>query len=131
MAFLLRWMSAFLLVAATFNPSSYNFIRLAQTHIDTQLPLIVLAGLVLVIGYAVFLRATLRSIGTFGILLIIALVAAVVWVLVDLGLLTLGNTPQTVWLGILAVSLILGTGLSWSIIRRRMSGQLDVDDADN
>jgi hypothetical protein len=33
-----------------------------------------------------------------------------------------------VWLGILALSLILGIGLSWSILRQRLSGQASVDE---
>ena len=35
-----------------------------------------------------------------------------------------------VWLGILVMSLILGVGLSWSIVRRRLTGQADIDDVD-
>ena len=31
---------------------------------------------------------------------------------------------------LIALSLIMGVGLSWSIIRRRLSGQLDVDDVE-
>ncbi|MGV6812394.1 MAG: DUF6524 family protein [Brevirhabdus sp.] len=130
MGFLLRWLFAFLLIAATFNPTRYNYIDFARSNMDSQLPLIVLLGLLLVAGYVIYLRATLRSIGTFGILLVSALVAAVVWVLTDYGLLSLDDPGQTVWLGIVALSLILGTGLSWSFIRRRLSGQVDVDDAD-
>jgi hypothetical protein len=31
---------------------------------------------------------------------------------------------------LIALSLVMGVGLSWSIIRRRLSGQLDVDDVE-
>jgi hypothetical protein len=34
------------------------------------------------------------------------------------------------WIGIFALSLVLGIGLSWSIVRRKLSGQADVDDVD-
>lgn len=131
MGFLVRWGFAFLLVAATFNPTRFNYIQFARGQFDTQLPLIALLGLLLFVGYVIYLRATLRSIGTFGIALMAALVAAVIWVLVDYQLLSLENTSQLVWLGIGALSLILGTGLSWSFIRRKLSGQVDVDDADD
>jgi len=130
MGFLLRWLFAFLLIAATFNPTKYNYIRFARDNLDAQLPLIVLAGLVLLVGYVIYLRATLRSIGSFGIILVSALVGAVVWVLLDYGWLSLNDPGQATWLAIFALSLILGTGLSWSFIRRRLSGQVDVDDAD-
>lgn len=131
MGFLLRWLFAFFLIAGTFNPTRYNYVQYARANFDSQLPLIVLLGLLLFVGYVIYLRATLRSIGTFGIFLVAALLAAVIWVLVDFDLLNLDNTSQTVWLGILALSLVLGTGLSWSFIRRRLSGQVDVDDADD
>ena len=89
-----------------------------------------LSGLLLLVGYIVYLRATLRSIGAFGMLLIVAIFAALVWVLFDLGLLSFENPTLNTWLALLALSLVLGIGLSWSIVRRRLSGQADVDDID-
>ena len=64
-------------------------------------------------------------------LVIAALCGAVVWVLIDRGMLSLGNSNLTVWLGIFALSLILGIGLSWSILRQRLSGQATVDEVDS
>jgi len=130
MPFLVRWLFAFLLLAATFNPTPWNYIRWARANLAGQLPLTVFLGLVLTIGYAIFLRATLRSIGPAGMTLVAALVASLAWVLVDWRVLTLDNRDETVWLGLFALSVILGIGLSWSIVRRRLSGQVDVDDAD-
>ena len=52
------------------------------------------------------------------------------WVLYDWDILSLDNSSLNVWLGILSLSLILGIGLSWSFVRRALSGQYDVDDAD-
>lgn len=128
MGFLLRWLCAFGLIAATYNPTDYNFVRWAST--SDQLSVSVLVGLVLLVGYIIYLRATLRSIGPFGMILILALVGALLWVLYDYALLDLQNRDLTVWIGILALSAVLGIGLSWSIIRRRLSGQADVDDID-
>ncbi len=54
--------------------------------------------------------------------LIVAPVAALIWVMYDYGLLSLENSAFRTWLGIIALSLVLGTGLSWSIVRRRLSG---------
>ncbi|MEO1460032.1 MAG: DUF6524 family protein [Pseudomonadota bacterium] len=34
------------------------------------------------------------------------------------------------WLALLALGLTLGIGLSWSIVRRVLTGQTDVDDVD-
>lgn len=130
MGFLLRWLFAFGLITATYNPTEYNFVRWAATHGQTQLSITVLAGLVLLVGYIIYLRATLRSIGAFGMILILALVGALLWVLYDFGLLDLGNRTLALWIGIFALSGVLGIGLSWSIVRRKLSGQADVDDVD-
>lgn len=130
MEILIRCVVAFGLLAVTYNPTEYNYIRWAFGPTDAQLSLVVLGALLLAIGYIVFLRATLRSIGLFGMLLIAALFAAIIWVLHDFGLLALDDPSTLSWLGLLALSLVLGIGLSWSIIRRRLSGQADVDDVD-
>lgn len=130
MSFFLRWLFAFVLVAVTFNPTEWNYFRWTAKNYNDQLPLAVLLGLVLLIGYIIYLRATLRSIGGFGMFLVLALVAAMVWVLYDYGFLTLENSNAMVWLGVVAMSVVLGIGMSWSFVRRAMSGQYDVDDAD-
>ncbi|MBE3640465.1 DUF6524 family protein [Mangrovicoccus algicola] len=125
-----RWAIAFLLVSATFNPTQVNYIRWALDRGWSGLSLTVLLGLVLFALWLIFLRATLRSIGPFGMALVAAIFAASVWVLRDLGILTLRNNAVTTWLGILGLSLVLGIGLGWSHVRRRLSGQADMDDVD-
>lgn len=126
----IRWLIAFALLAATYNPTHYNWLRWSMQNYADQLPLIVLSGLILLIGYIIFLRATLRSIGPFGMALVLAVVAALLWVLFDFGWLNLENQTLNLWLGLLALSLVLGIGLSWSHIRRTISGQADMDDVD-
>ncbi len=128
MGIIIRWLGAFILLAATFNPTQYNFTRWAYVNWQSQMPLTALLGLILAIGYIIYVGATFRSLGAFGMLVIAALFAALIWVLIDWGVLALGNTNLTVWLGILALSVILGIGLSWSILRQRLSGQASVDE---
>ena len=128
--FALRWLVAFILLAATFNPTQWNYIRWAGENFSNQMPVAVLAGLVLVVGYIIYLRATLRSIGPIGMGLVLAIVLALLWVLYDFGALNLENQAFNVWLGIIALSFVLGIGLSWSHVRRRLSGQADMDDVD-
>ncbi|WP_305970678.1 MULTISPECIES: DUF6524 family protein [unclassified Mameliella] len=130
MSFLLRWLFAFVLLAATYNPSQVNYVRWAMNNVDGNLPLVVLFGIVLLIGYIIYLRATLRSIGVFGMALVLGLVAAILWALVYYGLLDLSDPKLSTWIGIFALSLVLGVGLSWSIIRRKLSGQIDMDDVE-
>ena len=126
-----RWLAAFVLVAVTFNPTQYNYVAWLRDHGDANLSVAVLAGLLLAVGYIIFLRATLRSIGGFGMALILAIVGAIVWVLHDFGLLDLDNPGLNVWIGILALSIVLGIGVGWSHVRRALTGQTDVDDIDD
>ncbi|WP_054004673.1 DUF6524 family protein [Cypionkella psychrotolerans] len=128
MGIILRWLGAFILLSATYNPTQINFTRWAEANWQTQMPLTILLGLLLGVGYMIYIGATLRSIGAFGIILVGAIVAALVWVLIDYQILTLQNPSLNLWLGIFALSVVLGIGLSWSIIRQRLSGQATVDE---
>ena len=83
MGFLLRWLAAFVLLAATFNPTEVNFVRWASANWGEATPMIVLFGLILLVAYVLFLTAVLRGIGSIGVALILAVIAALIWVLVD------------------------------------------------
>lgn len=131
MGIFLRWLFAFLLLSLTYNPTDWNYVRWSVTHYTDYLSVVVLLGLVLAIGYIIYLRATVRSIGGFGMVLILAVVGAILWVLYDFGVLALDNRNLNVWLGLFALSMVLGIGLSWSLVRRQLSGQADVDDVED
>jgi hypothetical protein len=128
MGILLRWLGAFLLLAAIFNPTRWNYVTWAREAWADQMPLIVFSGLLLAVAAMVYIVATMRSIGILGALVIAAIFGAGLWVLTDWGLLALGNSALTVWLAIFALSLILGIGMSWSILRQRLSGQQTTDE---
>ena len=130
MVFLWRWLFALALLSVTYNPTPFNYVRWVIDYGQANLSIAVLLGLLLIIGYIIYLRATLRSIGGFGMFLILAVVASGLWVLYDLGMLSLDNSNMNTWLGIVALSLVLGVGLNWSHVRRRLSGQSDMDDVD-
>jgi Family of unknown function (DUF6524) len=130
MGIVLRWLGAFVLLAATFNPTQWNYTRWVEANWASQTPLAVFLGLILAVGFMIYGVATLRSIGPFGVLLIAAIFGAGLWVLIDWGVLALGNSNLNVWLAIFALSIILGIGLSWSILRQRLSGQASVDEID-
>lgn len=130
MGFILRWVFAFALLAATFNPTEYNYYRWVNSYGGQNLSIAVLSGLILLIGYIIYLRATLRSIGAFGMALVLAVVGALAWVLYDFGILKLNNQSAMTWLALAALATVLGIGLSWSHVRRTLSGQADMDDVD-
>lgn len=112
MGFFLRWFGAFVLLAATYNPTEWSFLRWAWHNHDGQLPLTVLLGLLLVIGYILYWNYAIRAAGVFALLLTGCVFAATVWVLVDWGILTAGTADARLWGGLGALSLVLGTGLT-------------------
>ncbi len=135
-SYFLRLLSAFILVLATVNPlkpwSYYEWaIAPALSNFSLLTPVQGLIGILLLIGWVILLRATARSLGFFGILLGSALCATIIWVLVDQGWVSLGGSDVLSWVILIAIAVLLGTGLSWSHIRRRITGQLDVDEIDN
>ncbi|MBT3535934.1 MAG: hypothetical protein HN478_18775 [Rhodospirillaceae bacterium] len=129
-SFLLRWLTALILVFATFNPTQYSFFRWVEPMNGENLPLKALAGILLLILYVIFLRATWRSIGPIGVALAAALLGALIWVGIDFGLFNLSQPTVMTWVLLFACATILAIGISWSHIRRRISGQADMDDVD-
>ena len=76
-------------------------------------------GVVLLIGWVVCLRLTLRSIGGLGLLLANAFLAALFWLVASWRWLPIDNVAAISWLGLLCVTAILAVGMSWSLWRRR------------
>lgn len=128
--FLVRWGFAFLLLAATYNPTEYNFTTWVLANGRETMSVAVLGGLVLLVGYIIYMRATMRSIGVIGMALVLGLVGALLWVAFDMGWISFENPTANTWIALVALSLVLGIGLSWSHVRRRLSGQADMDDVD-
>lgn len=128
--FLWRWVIALVLVFVTFNPTGTSFIHWVTGDLQSDLPYKALAGLVLLVGYVIFLRATFRSIGVIGVVLVGAVFGAIIWVLADLSILDPGNQQILTWVVLAAIATIMGIGVSWSHVRRRISGQADVDDVE-
>ena len=127
--FLWRWALALIVVLGTFNPTEYSYFNWAMSS-EGSLPLEVLVGIVLLIVMVIYLRATWFSIGPLGLILAGAFFAALIWVLVDFGLLALGQGSVLTWITLVILSLILAIGISFSLFRRRISGQVNVDDVE-
>lgn len=131
----IRFLFALVLVMATYNPTQYSYFQwlknsIAGTDGASFGPEVALAGVVLAIGWVIYLRATMRSLGMLGILLAVALFGTLIWLLIDHGLISTEGSNTVTWIVLFLVAAVLATGLSWSYVRRRLSGQYDVDDVD-
>ncbi len=125
-SFLLRFAFALALVFLTYNPSGYSWVGWLRS--ETPMVYKVAAGLVLLIGWVVYVRATWNSLGAFGTVLAGAFFAVIIWLLIQWGLLSLGSTATIQWLVLFVLSGVLAIGMSWSHVRRRMAGQYDTDE---
>lgn len=125
-----RFVIAFALAALTWNPTRYNYVEWALAQWDGLPPLVLFVGLVLLIAWIVYVRATARSLGVFGIVLACGLAATIMWALVYYDLVDLANTSLVGWIGLALLSAVLAAGMSWSHLRRGWAGQADVDDVD-
>jgi hypothetical protein len=130
---IVRALTALLLVYATYNPEGISFFHWAVQPlirgegIGSVGPIKVVAGILLLIGWLVFLQATRRSLGILGSFLVLALGAALIWLLIDWHVLSPRSARAITHIALIILSLVLAIGLSWSSVTRRITGQLDTD----
>jgi len=129
-SFIIRLAIAVLLVFASYNPTGLSYYHWAIIRIPDITPFMALAGLVLIIGWVIYIRATLRSLGLIGISLATALFVTLFWMIIDWGIVPADNIQAVTYIIQTILCFIMATGMSWSHIRRRMSGQIDADDVD-
>ena len=133
-----RFLMAVVLVAATYNPEGYSFFHWALLPLyksppadltfSALNPLKILAGIALFAGWIVFLQATRRSLGGKGVFLAVALFGGIIWVLIDWNVFSPRGSKAISYLILIVIALVLTTGMSWSHVTRRLSGQVDTDE---
>ena len=128
--FLLRLLAAFILVFSSYNPSGSSYYHWVSENINSLTPMIALAGVLLLVGWTIFLRATFRSLGPFGLLLAAAFLGVLLWMMIDWGWFDADSLTAVTYIVLIVLSGILAIGVSWSHIRRRITGQVDVDDVE-
>ena len=129
---LLRFLAALALVLCTYNPTEFSYFDWVQSALvnSTLGAMHFFVGVLLIIGWAIFLHATYESLGRLGIILALAFFGTLVWLLIDLGLLAAGSVSAVTWIVLVCLAALLTIGLSWSALWRRMTGQVDVVDSD-
>lgn len=131
-SFLVRLFFALILVFSTFNPSGYSFYHWVLKTMEVGFePLMAFAGIVLVIGWVVYIRATITSLGLIGLILAFAFFGTLLWMVIDWGLIPADSVQVITYIILTLLSMVLAIGMSWSHIRRRMSGQVDVNETED
>ena len=129
--FFLRLLAAIVLVFSTYNPSGWSYYHWVSENLSNLNPLMALAGIVLLIGWTIYLRATARSLGIFGLLLAAAIFGTLLWLVIDWGLVAADSITAITYIILVIMCGILAIGISWSHVRRRMTGQVDVDEIED
>ena len=126
----IRYLIALILVFSTYNPEGYSYVDWAMNMDTGPIPLKILVGVVLLIGWAIYVRATRRSLGMIGVVLAIAFFSTLLWLFIDLDIIPSDSLRAVSYIVLFIIGSLLATGMCWSHIRRRISGQLDVDEID-
>ncbi|CAK0775853.1 DUF4175 domain-containing protein [Azospirillaceae bacterium] len=127
-SFLVRWVLTMFVVFATYNPTGSSYYHWITGNAAGDGSLKFFCGVVLLTTYGVFATAIWRSMGPVGVAAASAALTALIWSLIDYGLLDLNNNNAvSTILGSLLATL-LALGVSWSHIRTRLSGQVDSKD---
>lgn len=125
--FTLRFLLSLILVFATWNPSGWSYAHWLTATLPSVTALLAFVGVALLIGWVMFLHATLEALGLLGIVLAAAFMGTLAWLLFDMGWLA----PSSGALSYVALTLlaaVLAIGMSWAHLWRRLSGQVEVDD---
>jgi len=127
----LRFLFSVILVFATYNPEGYSYFDWVRGVFPSITLEQAFVGVLLVIGWVIYMRATLRSLGVIGLVLAFTFFGLIIAILFKWGWVSLETSKMMVYLIQVLVAVILAVGMSWSHIRRRMSGQADMDDVDD
>lgn len=125
-SFIIRYLIAVILVFVTYNPSGYSWVHWLNS--DAAMVYKAATGVVLLIGWVMYLRATWNSLGALGTILAAGVFGIMIWMLIEWGVLALDKTSVILWVVEFVLSGVLAVGMSWSHIRRKVSGQYDTDE---
>ena len=133
--YFLRLAFALVLVFATYNPMGYSLFHWIRSQATADAStekwaLLVFCGIVVLIGWVIFIRATFRSLGAFGTVLAVGFFGSLIWVILTVVPIPKDNRELIVYLIQFGLAGVLSAGLSWSHVRRRLTGQIDVDETD-
>jgi hypothetical protein len=127
---MIRVLAGVALVLLTFNPTGYSYYHWALQDFSAFDAPKAVTGTLLLGGWILYARAALLSLGLVGVVLTAALIASLTWLFATWGLFDPNKPGIMTWVALIGLGLLLGIGLAWSILRRGITGQVDVDAVD-
>jgi len=116
-----RLMACCALVFATWNPTGVNFVDWIGG--PAPLALKAVAAALLVLLHILFARITWLSLGAAGLGFLLVMLLLGVFALWELDLIDLGRPRTWGYVFVSLASLTLMTGVTWSVMKRRVTGQ--------
>ncbi len=129
-SFGLRFLFSIILIFSSFNPEEYSYYHWVEQSFPSLSVEQAFVGVALIIGWVIFLRATIRSLGIIGIILSALFFGLLIAMLFKWGWLDLEAGKLVSYVVEILLAVVLALGMSWSHLRKRWSGQLDTDDVD-
>lgn len=129
-SFLIRFIFAMVIVFSTYNPEGYSYFHWATESFSIFNVYKAFTGVILFIGWAILIRASLGSLGVFGLSLASVFFGLLIWLIIDVLGLTANSMRSISYIVEIMIASVLSIGVSWSHIRRRVSGQVDTDELD-
>ena len=126
--FLLRFVFAIIVVFSTYNPEGVSYYHWVYDAIPEFSVLKAFVGIIILIAWIILIRATLGSLGTIGIILAAAFFGLAIWLVIDVIGLSTDNSRIISYIIEIMLASVLSIGVSWSHVRRRITGQVDTDE---
>ena len=122
---LVRMLAVLVLVAGSYNPSGYSYYHWAFRGSTEYWAVKILLGLLIIFGYVFCVTATVRSLRLLLGVPLVLVIASALWLMASQGWIDLSDWLERTLALEAALVIVLGTGVSFSLIRYRLSGQLD------
>jgi len=123
---ILRILFALAIVIATWNPTGWSYVQWALIDTSTFDATKALLGVLLVAAWLLCIRATWVSLGLMGLVLAAIVIGVFVWWLLSMGIVSSDQRTMQ-WIGVIAIGVVLGIGMGWSLFRAKATGVVETD----
>ncbi len=130
---LVRVLICAIVVFSTYNPTGTSVFHWVKNSLNGGIPdaWVVLGAIVAILINVVLLIAAWKALGKIGIIIVLILFAALVYLALQEGVVSTSNNSSLQWLALTLYSGFLGIGLSGAILWRRATGQVVTDESND